>query len=157
MPDIVSPEKRSEMMRGIRSKDTKPELVIRQGLHREGFRYRLHARGVPGKPDLVFPKYHAVIFVHGCFWHGHDCHLFKWPKTRTEFWHTKIRRNRERDLEVRDALHKAGWRILTVYECALKGRTRLAGIVVIRRCAMWLRADSADAVIEGLPDSQTAN
>ena len=90
MPDIVSPEVRSRMMSGIRGRDTKPELVLRRGLHALGFRYRISPKDVPGKPDMVFPRYHAVILAHGCFWHGHDCHLFRWPSSRREFWRAKI-------------------------------------------------------------------
>lgn len=90
MADVVTPEKRSKMMSGIQGKNTKPELTIRKGLHALGFRYRLHGKTLPGKPDLVFPKYKAVIFIHGCFWHAHHCHLFKWPSTRVDFWQEKI-------------------------------------------------------------------
>lgn len=124
LADVVSPATRSRMMSGIRGKDTKPELAIRRGLHALGFRYRLHARDLPGKPDIVLPRWRAVIFVHGCFWHGHDCHLFKWPKTRTEFWRQKITTNRQNDEKAVAALHAQGWRVLIVWECALKGRTR---------------------------------
>lgn len=109
------------MMSGIRGKNTKPELMIRKALHARGFRYRLHC-DLPGKPDICLPKHRAVIFVHGCFWHGHGCHLFKWPKTREEFWRAKIERNREVDARSMEALAKAGWRVATVWECALKGR-----------------------------------
>ena len=91
--DIVTAQERSRMMAGIRGKNTKPELAIRSALHRLGIRFRLHDKGLPGKPDLVFPKYRAVVLVHGCFWHGHDCHLFRWPKTRSEFWRHKIGAN----------------------------------------------------------------
>lgn len=108
-------------MSGIRGKNTKPELMIRKALHARGFRYRLHC-DLPGKPDICLPKHRAVIFVHGCFWHGHGCHLFKWPKTREEFWKAKIERNREVDARSMEALVKAGWRVATVWECALKGR-----------------------------------
>lgn len=89
MSDKVSSEVRKRMMSNIRSKNTKPELILRKGLHQLGFRFRLHHRQLPGKPDMVFPKYRAVIFDHGCFWHGHQCHLFKWPATREEFWYQK--------------------------------------------------------------------
>src|SRR3954470_16295918 len=92
MADVVSSGVRSRMMAGIRGTNTAPEMILRRALHAEGFRYRLHDRRLPGKPDMVFPRHHAVIFAHGCFWHGHDCHLFKWPSTRPEFWQTKIRR-----------------------------------------------------------------
>lgn len=97
MADTVPPDVRSRMMAGIKAKDTKPELIIRRGLHAMGFRFRLHAKGLPGKPDLVLRKYRAVIFVNGCFWHGHECVLFKWPKSRADFWREKINRNRHND------------------------------------------------------------
>jgi DNA mismatch endonuclease, patch repair protein len=126
------------MMAGIRGKNTKPELIIRRGLHSRGFRYLLHDKRLPGKPDLVFPKYRAVIFVHGCFWHGHDCHLFRWPKTRKGFWRKKIERNRERDESALDALANADWRICIIWECALKGRTKLVNAETLRRCSLWL-------------------
>lgn len=138
MADVVSVAVRSRMMAGIRGKNTKPELTIRRGLHSLGFRYILHDKRLPGKPDLVLPKHRAVIFVHGCFWHGHDCHLFKWPKTRKGFWRKKIERNREIDEDAIAALAATGWRCCIVWECALKGRTRLIGGDVIRTIAGWL-------------------
>ncbi len=121
------------MMSGIRGKDTKPELLIRKALHSRGFRFRLHSLKVPGKPDLVLPRYNAAIFVHGCFWHGHDCHLFKMPSTRPEFWEGKIDRNRARDTEVRNALITSGWRRLVIWECALKGKFRLDFEILVER------------------------
>lgn len=121
MPDIVSPETRSRMMAGIRGKDTKPELLLRRALHRDGFRYRLHAKNLPGRPDLVFPRYKAAVFIHGCFWHGHEgCKYFKVPSTRPEFWEAKILGNRERDERRRDELEQAGWRTAVVWECATR-------------------------------------
>ncbi len=149
MPDIVTPEVRSRMMAGIRGRDTRPELVLRQGLHRAGFRYRLHVKGIPGKPDMVFPKHRAVIFAHGCFWHGHDCALFKWPSSRPEFWRTKITGNMARDAKVKESLLAAGWRVLTVWECALKGPGRLAAGDVMARCAAWLRSARQHDEIRG--------
>src|SRR5690606_16975078 len=95
--DIVSPKTRSRMMSGIRGKNTRPELILRSALHRKGFRFRLHRKDLPGRPDMIFPQYRAVLFVHGCFWHGHNCHLFKWPSTREEFWREKIAGNIKRD------------------------------------------------------------
>lgn len=86
-------------MAAIRGRDTKPELIIRKGLHARGFRFRLQGRDLPGRPDLIFPKYRALIWVNGCFWHGHDCPMFRWPKSREDFWRGKIGRNRERDAE----------------------------------------------------------
>jgi DNA mismatch endonuclease, patch repair protein len=141
MPDIVTPEVRSRMMAGIRGKDTKPELMLRRGLHAAGFRFRLHDRTLPGKPDIVFPRYKAVLFAHGCFWHGHDCHLFKWPSSRPDFWRAKIHRNREVDALASAALQEAGWRQGIVWECALKGRARLPIETVLAECAAWLQSD----------------
>lgn len=149
MPDIVDPQTRSRMMSGIRGKDTKPELAIRRGLHARGFRFRLHADSVPGNPDLVLPRYKAAIFVNGCFWHHHDCHLFKMPSTRTDFWSDKIARNVKRDAVVREQLAAQGWRFLVVWECALKGRTRLALDDVLDRIAQWLPGAAPSLEIGG--------
>jgi DNA mismatch endonuclease (patch repair protein) len=140
MVDVVTPEVRSRMMAGIKGKNTKPELLIRKKLFEKGFRYRLHVRDLPGKPDLVFPRHKAVVFIDGCFWHGHDCHLFKWPKSREEFWRKKINGNRLVDERTRKALTKEGWRILTVWECAIKGKTRLDINIVTGRIEKWLRS-----------------
>lgn len=137
------------MMSGIRGTNTKPELQLRKGLHALGFRFRLHDRSLPGKPDIVLPRYKAVIFAHGCFWHGHDCHLFKWPSTRPEFWQAKIARNRAVDGRTEAALSEAGWRQATVWECALKGKTRLPLEEVILSCAEWLKSDRPRLEIRG--------
>ena len=152
MADTVSPEVRSRMMAGIRGKDTRPELLIRKGLHAAGFRFRLHAKDLPGHPDIVLPKHRAVILVSGCFWHGHDCHLFRMPGTRREFWEAKIRRNRERDAEVRNALSALGWRHMSIMECALKGRTKLPPGEVITTCSTWIRGGASEGIIEGRRD-----
>lgn len=138
------------MMSGIRSKDTKPELQIRRGLHAAGFRYRLHVKDLPGKPDLVLPRFNAVIFVHGCFWHGHDCNLFKWPKSREAFWQQKIGTNRQNDAKHIAALRDAGWRVLVIWECALKGRTKLAPEKVIQKAATWIKGQKPFLEIMGL-------
>jgi DNA mismatch endonuclease (patch repair protein) len=137
------------MMSGIRGKDTKPELAIRRGLHAKGFRFRLHASDVPGKPDLILPRYRAAIFVNGCFWHNHVCHLFKMPSTRTEFWQNKITKNVERDRKVEELLDEAGWRKLTIWECALKGKTRLDFDELIGRAGEWLRSEKIRGEIGG--------
>ena len=113
-------------MRAIRSKNTAPELLIRKLLFSLGFRFRLHVKNLPGTPDIVLPKYRTAIFVHGCFWHGHDCHLFTLPQTRRDFWQVKIDANRQRDLHSEDMLISAGWCVLSVWECALKGRLKQA-------------------------------
>lgn len=149
MADIVTAEVRSRMMSGIRGTNTKPELLLRKGLHAMGFRFRLHDRSLPGKPDIVLPRYKAVIFAHGCFWHGHDCHLFKWPSTRPEFWQAKIARNRAVDERTDATLTEAGWRQAVVWECALKGKTRLPLEDVIQSCAEWLRSDRPRLEIRG--------
>lgn len=141
MVDIVDSATRSRMMSGIRGRNTKPELVIRSLLHRKGFRYRLHRSDLPGKPDIVFPGLHAVIFVHGCFWHGHNCRFFKWPSTRPEFWRAKIGRNQENDMRVIDHLIADGWRVGIVWECAIRGRDRDIS-ALIDRLAGWLSSDT---------------
>jgi DNA mismatch endonuclease (patch repair protein) len=134
------------MMAGIRNKNTKPEVIVRSLLHRAGFRFRLHARHLPGNPDIVFSRYKAVVFVHGCFWHGHDCPLFKWPGTRPEFWRAKIGRNQLNDRRAVSLLADEGWRIAVVWECALRGRDRNLEDVA-RQLACWLR-DTDTKVIE---------
>lgn len=141
MADVVSPEKRSQMMAGIKGKNTKPEMLMRSALHRLGFRYKLHGKGMPGKPDMVFPKYKAVLFVHGCFWHGHSCHLFKWPSSRPEFWQTKINRNREVDQISTAKLEQMGWRVGVVWECAVRGRAKLPFTDVVESVAKWLQSE----------------
>lgn len=138
MVDIVSPDKRSEMMSGIKGKNTKPELIVREALFKQGFRYRLHYKGLLGKPDLVFPKYKAVIFVNGCFWHGHDCHLFKWPKSNPEFWKEKITGNQKRDRKNKELLSEQGWRVNTIWECALKRKSPDDISKEIDKLAKWL-------------------
>lgn len=139
--DIVDPATRSRMMAGIRSGDTKPEKLLRKALHSLGFRYRLHVPSLLGRPDLVFPKYHAVLFVHGCFWHGHDCPLFRMPGTRKDFWENKLRRNRERDIEVRKILLATGWRLGIVWECTLKGKKKIGLEKTVSRIVEWLESD----------------
>ncbi len=136
-------------MSSIRSKDTKPEMAVRRGLHAHGVRYRLHVKKLPGRPDLVLRKYRAVIFVHGCFWHGHDCQMFRPPVSRSDFWRAKIERNRERDREVMVALDEMGWRRLTIWECALRGRGKLEGEEVIRLTLQWLDGSSHESEIRG--------
>lgn len=153
MVDVVDTATRSRMMAGIRGKNTRPELIIRRGLHAQGFRYRLHSPGLPGKPDLVFPGRRAVILVHGCFWHGHDCHLFRWPSSRVEFWKRKIIRNREKDIETLVALREEGWRVLVIWECALKGRTRRPDGEVIKEAAGWLCSGDEHREIRGDGDA----
>lgn len=127
MTDIVDSQTRSRMMAGIRGKDTKPELTLRRSLHALGFRYRLHVRGIPGKPDLVLPKHRAVIFVNGCFWHRHpDCRYASTPSKRAEFWASKFAANVARDNAVRSTLLQDGWRVATIWECAMRSKAGAA-------------------------------
>ncbi len=119
--DVHSKETRSYNMSRIKGKDTKPEMLVRRFLHAQGFRYRLHVKNLPGKPDIVLPKYKTVILINGCFWHGHEgCKYFVIPKTRTEWWLNKINGNRENDKKSINALKKDGWKIITLWECQVK-------------------------------------
>jgi DNA mismatch endonuclease, patch repair protein len=120
MPDIVDAATRSRMMSGIRARDTAPEMAVRRFLHRQGFRYRLHDRRLPGRPDVVLPRYRTALFVHGCFWHQHPgCRLAAKPGSNVEFWRSKLERNVVRDKEVRDQLADMGWRSVIVWECQM--------------------------------------
>ena len=139
-------------MAAIRSRDSKAEMIVRRGLHRTGLRFRLHDRHLPGTPDLVFPKHRAVVFVHGCFFHRHDCHFFKWPQTRAEFWEKKIGGNVKNDEAALAKLRADGWRVAVVWECALKGRHRLHGHEVIRSLATWIRSDRVSLDVRGADD-----
>ncbi len=149
VPDIVDSTTRSRMMSRIRSTNTKPELVIRKALHRLGFRYRLHSPRITGRPDIVLPAHHAAVFIHGCFWHGHDCSFYRQPKTRPEFWATKIGANRTRDRKVGTLLKDAGWRRLVIWECALRGQPQDVIDGVVNRAATWIRSGKGDAEIRG--------
>ena len=142
MVDILAPEQRRKNMRSIRSRDTKPELILRRGLHALGLRYRLHRKDLPGKPDLVFPRFRTVIQVHGCFWHGHNCPMFKWPATRAKFWRNKITSNRRRDEAVLEALNENGWRVLVVWECALRGPGRWPVQELLHYCKEFVNNQS---------------
>ncbi|WP_440784301.1 very short patch repair endonuclease [Pseudomonas syringae] len=142
MTDVVDSATRSRMMAGIQGKNTSPELLVRKALHARGFRYRIHAKHLPGKPDLVLPKYSAVIFIHGCFWHGHDCRYFKVPKTRPEFWLEKIAKNRARDLVQIAVLEAEGWKVLVVWECAVRYMKKQSPTLLIDLIDDWLRNGS---------------
>ncbi|MGD9417658.1 MAG: very short patch repair endonuclease [Verrucomicrobiota bacterium JB025] len=127
--DVFTPEKRSEVMSRIRCRDTKPELTLRSMLHRLGYRFTVNGpknQHLPGKPDIVLPKHQTVIFVHGCFWHGHEhCPHFRLPKSRPAWWKAKIEANRARDLRNENALRMLGWHVVTVWECALRNKSDL--------------------------------
>lgn len=140
MVDIVSPDVRSRMMSGIRGRDTKPEMLLRRALHARGLRYRVNRKDLPGKPDIVFPKWNAVVFVHGCFWHGHDCPLYREPGTRPEFWRAKIDTNRRNDARAEKLLRERGWRVGTVWECAMRGKDRVAPEQLAVHVEDWLES-----------------
>lgn len=149
MADIVDRTTRSRMMAGIRGKDTKPELRLRLALHARGFRYRLYVKNLPGRPDLVLPKYLSVIFVHGCFWHRHPgCRYTTTPGTRAEFWQEKFQTNVRRDNLVLGELRRMGWRIGIVWECALRGNEPAEQAA--ERVATWLRGSERFLEIGGI-------
>ena len=148
MTDIVNAETRSRMMSGIRGKNTKPEMLVRSQLHKRGFRFRLHDRKLPGKPDIIMKKYKAVIFIHGCFWHRHECHLFKWPKTRSEYWRKKINGNVNNDQKVIKNLMESGWRICVIWECSIKGANKdINGI--LKMIIDWLENEETLLEVSG--------
>lgn len=150
MADIVSSRKRSEMMAGIKGKNTRPEIHIRRLLHNRGFRFVLGGKKLPGKPDLVMPKHRVAIFVHGCFWHGHhNCDLFRIPKSREEFWTTKIGGNIARDRKNLGLLTEQGWRICIVWECAIKGRGKLVEEKFAESISNWIRSERRRKVFRG--------
>ncbi len=125
MADTMTPEQRSRCMSKIKGRDTKPEIMVRKYLFSQGLRFRVNVATLPGKPDVVLPKYHVVIFINGCFWHGHsDCRYATIPKSNTDFWLSKINRNRARDLEVEEQLIAKGWKVIRIWECSLKSKYR---------------------------------
>lgn len=131
MTDTLSPKERSKRMSLVRAADTKPEMAVRRLVHGMGYRYRLHVRELPGKPDLVFRSRRAVIFVHGCFWHRHEgCSLARLPKSRVEFWKGKLEGNRERDTRKIERLIQDGWRVLVIWECDLKDMNKTAARLI---------------------------
>ncbi|MFT4053845.1 MAG: very short patch repair endonuclease [Novosphingobium sp.] len=148
-PDPLTPEQRRRNMARIRARDTLPEMLLRRALHRAGHRYRLYARDLPGRPDLVFRRRRAVIFVHGCFWHGHTCPKGVTPATRRDFWVAKLEANRRRDSQQIDLLLKNGWRAAVVWECALVGRARLPMPAVIEALEIWLSGDGSRFELSG--------
>jgi DNA mismatch endonuclease (patch repair protein) len=139
MTDVLTAAQRQLNMSRIRGRDTKPEMLVRQGLHARGMRYRLHDRRLPGRPDLVFPRYGAVVFVHGCFWHAHGCALSKVPATRRDFWKQKLEANAARDRKAVAALRADGWRVLLIWECALRGPARRTENEVLNMASSWIR------------------
>lgn len=138
MTDVHSKLVRRKNMKAVRAKNTKPELLVRKLLHSAGYRYRLHVKNLPGTPDIVLPKYKVVIFVHGCFWHMHDCELFRLPSTRTEWWRKKLSENRLRGEAAEDFLRELGWRVVVIWECSLKGQAKLEPCDVLDKFNYWL-------------------
>jgi DNA mismatch endonuclease (patch repair protein) len=136
-------------MAAVRARDTKPELMIRKALHAAGFRFRLNTRDLPGRPDIVLPRYRAVVFVHGCFWHRHECDLFRWPESRPEFWREKLNANAVRDRQAAEALRETGWRQAVVWECALKGRKKRDFQDTMQRLTGWIKSDRKAITIGG--------
>lgn len=149
MVDVLTPDQRRLNMSRIRNADTAPELLLRRGLHKRGFRFRLHRRDLPGCPDITLPKYKSVILVNGCFWHGHECPMFKIPATRRDFWIAKIQRNRDRDAFVLSALAKLGWRTFVLWECAVKGPGRRPLEIVFNKITTWLKGNNARGTLTG--------
>ena len=145
---MVSP-KRSKIMRSIRSKHTRPELFIRSLVHKGGFRFRLHSSRLPGHPDLVLSKHRAVVLVSGCFWHGHDCHIYNPAKRRSPEWERKIARNRERDLKNLILYRAMGWKTMTIWECAIQGKTSLSEFQIMERIQQWILFEKEDIQIIG--------
>lgn len=149
LPEMNHISARSKNMAAIKCKNTKPELLIRKLLHRAGFRYRLYDKKLPGKPDLVLAKFRAVIFVNGCYWHGHDCYLFRIPKTNKEFWQSKISGNQSRDLSNIIGLNHLGWKVLTIWECSIKGKEKLSSGLLLRFISDWLYFSNENFNIRG--------
>lgn len=136
MADFLSPTARSARMASVRQAGTSPEVIVRRALHALGFRFRLNPATLPGRPDIVLPRYRVAVFVHGCFWHGHACRAGRMPAVRTDYWRPKIQENRRRDRRKCDALRRLGWRVLTVWECGL--RTKAAADRTSRRVARFI-------------------
>ncbi|HAS8506282.1 very short patch repair endonuclease [Vibrio vulnificus] len=147
MADVHSPEIRRKNMRAIKARDTSPEIKLRKALHHRGIRYRICPAELPGKPDLYLPKYNAVIQVNGCFWHAHNCELFKTPTTRKAFWIKKLSQNIERDRKNIEHLHNKRLRVIVVWECAMKGKNRLPDDLLVTLAIAWLKSGSLTGVI----------
>lgn len=148
MTDRITRAQRSEIMSTVRAKNTHPELLIRSALFKMGFRYRIHSKKLPGCPDIVLPKYRAIIFVHGCFWHGHSCKAGKLPSTNSEFWKQKISKNQERDRIISHKLNELGWKILTVWECSLKGSQKKFFNQLILKITDWIETGKSNKDIQ---------
>lgn len=139
MADVLTAEQRHLNMSRIKGKDTKPEMMIRRGLHARGLRFRLHDRSLPGRPDLVLRKYNTAVFIHGCFWHAHGCFMSKIPATRRDFWEAKLAANAARDHKAVEAMQSSGWRVIVIWECALRGPRRWPGDAVIDHAVDFMK------------------
>lgn len=154
--DTVNQETRSRIMSSVGQKNTSAETTLRSALHAAGLRYRLHDRRLPGSPDLVFPKYRAVIFVHGCYWHSHGCYRSTIPKSRRDFWEAKFLANRERDKRNIGLLREDEWRVMVVWECALVGKYAIPLVEVTEQVRDWLEDTHKCRVVSGVPtDTRT--
>ena len=149
MADKFSPSIRSQIMARIKNKNTKIELLVRKALYSRGFRYRIHVGDFAGKPDLAFKKYNALVFIHGCFWHGHDCSLFRLPKTNTEFWEKKIQRNKEKDMQNTLINLSKGLRQLVVWECSIRGKDNDSFQKVIQKIESWILSNRKEMQVKG--------
>jgi DNA mismatch endonuclease (patch repair protein) len=152
MTDVHTLEQRTYNMSRIKSKNTRPELEIRKLLYKRGFRYRLHRKELPGKPDLVFPKHKAVIFINGCFWHHHDCRLFKIPETRKAWWEKKLTKNKKRDKKNLSHLLHNGWRVMVIWECSFRGKKKIDSdkiLQIVGIISKWLKGNRALKEIRG--------
>jgi DNA mismatch endonuclease, patch repair protein len=147
--DTVDRETRSKIMASVGQKDTGAELLLRRALHKAGLRYRLHDRSLPGSPDLVFSRFRAAIFVHGCYWHSHGCYRSTVPKSRRDFWSAKFLANQSRDERNARVLREGGWRVLTVWECALRGKTSRSTAAIAKRVEEWLESWESVGEIAG--------
>ena len=144
--DITDGVTRSRMMANIRSKNTFPELCVRSALHARGFRFRLHDKALPGKPDIVLPKWKAAVFIHGCFWHLHGCANSKIPSTRQEFWSQKLSSNAERDRQQINALQTEGWRVAVVWECSIRRAIKTGNLEPYEKLSNWLRDEVSTSI-----------
>lgn len=150
MVDRITPQARSRIMAAIRSGNTKPELLLRKALFARGYRYRIHSNSLVGSPDIALPKWGVVIFVHGCFWHAHNCGNVRLPKSNRAFWKRKLTRNMERDQATRKELLKQGWRVLVVWDCAFKGKTQQHIDALADRVEAWLLGDKRSGIFQHL-------
>lgn len=140
--DKLTPQKRSENMGKIRSVNTKPEVVVRKFLYSKGFRYRLHSSELPGKPDIVLPKYKAIVQINGCFWHKHECKFMRIPLSNSDYWENKLKRNSDRDARNNGLLVEQGWRVLIVWECAIKYASKESLKKTLEGIENWLKSDA---------------